>query len=161
MLSPTIDSIRLTHDFSDIFQPILMWLFAWSVLAISGAMLVIRMQIVESNFIGRIEDIAQRVSLIFFYFIINFSRMMEMLYHYFWCSRVGWLLGQNLADAFDEIQFTIKQLDWLLLPIELKRMLPMIIAVAHRPVTVECFGSITCTRDVFKNVSTAQYEYFY
>lgn len=61
-------------------------------------------------------------------------------------------LSQRMGDAFDEIGSTIDQFDWYLFPIELKRMLPMIMAIAQRPVSMECFGSIACTRDVFKNV---------
>lgn len=38
---------RVEHDFSDIFQPIIMSLFTWSLLAISGAMLIFQMEIVE------------------------------------------------------------------------------------------------------------------
>lgn len=61
-------------------------------------------------------------------------------------------LGQRMSDAFDKTNFTLVQLDWYLFPIEMKRMLPAIIAMIQRPVSMECFGSIICTRDVFKNV---------
>ena len=62
-------------------------------------------------------------------------------------------IGQRMNDAFDKIDFTIDQSDWYLFPIGVQRMLPTIIAVAQQPVSLECFGSITCTREVFKNVS--------
>lgn len=61
-------------------------------------------------------------------------------------------LGQSLSNAFDEINVTINQFDWYLFPNEIQRVLPMIIAHAQQPVLVECFGSIACTRDAFKNV---------
>lgn len=61
-------------------------------------------------------------------------------------------LGQRMSDAFDEMNFTIGQFDCYLFPIEIQRMLPLIIANAQQPVTLECFGSIKCTREVFKNV---------
>lgn len=61
-------------------------------------------------------------------------------------------LGQRLDDAFIKIDFTIDQIDWYSLPIEIKRMLPMVIANAQRPVLLECFGNVACTREVFKNV---------
>lgn len=63
-------------------------------------------------------------------------------------------LGQRITDAFEKIDSTIEKFDWYLFPIEIKQMLPMIIAIAQQPATIACFGSINCTRDVFKNVST-------
>lgn len=65
-------------------------------------------------------------------------------------------IGHRMNDAFKEINFTIDKLDWHLFPIEIKRMFPMIIAIVQQPVTLECFGSIACTRDVFKNVGIDQ-----
>lgn len=62
-------------------------------------------------------------------------------------------LGHRMNSSFERIVFTIEQLDWYLFPIEVQRMLPMIIAIAQQPVTLECFGSIMCNREVFKNVS--------
>ena len=62
-------------------------------------------------------------------------------------------IGQRMSDAFDGIHFTIDQFEWYLFPIEIQRMLLTIIAVAQQPVPLECFGSTTCTRVVFKNVS--------
>lgn len=40
-------SLRIEQNFSDIFQPIIMTLFAWSLFAISGGMLVIQLALVE------------------------------------------------------------------------------------------------------------------
>lgn len=61
-------------------------------------------------------------------------------------------IGQRMNDAFDEIGSTINQFDWYLFPIEEQRMCLMIITIAQQPVAVGCFGSIKCTREVFKNV---------
>lgn len=65
-------------------------------------------------------------------------------------------LCQRMADGFVKIEITIEQFHWYLFPIEIQRMLPVIIAVAQQPVTLECFGSIACTRDVFKDVRLKQ-----
>lgn len=66
-------------------------------------------------------------------------------------------LGQRMGDAFEEIHSTIDQFDWYSFPVEIKRMLPMIILEAKQPVLFECFGSIACTREVFKNVKYLWY----
>lgn len=67
-------------------------------------------------------------------------------------------IGQILADAFDKINFTIDQLDWYLFPKDIQRMLPMIIEIAQESVSLECFGSISCGREVFKSVSIKQFN---
>lgn len=65
-------------------------------------------------------------------------------------------LGEKMSDAFVEINFTIDQFNWYLFPIDIKRMLPIIMANAQQPVTLEFFGSISCIRDVFKKVRIVQ-----
>lgn len=62
-------------------------------------------------------------------------------------------LGQRASNAFDEINDVIGQFDWYLFPDELKKILPIIMQFAQRPVDVEFFGSISCSREVFKRVS--------
>lgn len=62
-------------------------------------------------------------------------------------------LGQRMSDAFDGINFTIEQLDWYLIPVEVQQMLPMIITITQQPVELKCFGNIVCGREVLKNVS--------
>lgn len=62
-------------------------------------------------------------------------------------------IGQQMNNAFNKIDFTLDQIDYYLFPIEIKRALPMIIVVAQQPVTLACFGDITCTRETFKSVS--------
>lgn len=61
-------------------------------------------------------------------------------------------LGQRINNAFDEIDSTIEQFDWYLFPIEVKRILPMIIVIAQQPIALECFGSIACSREIFEKV---------
>lgn len=61
-------------------------------------------------------------------------------------------IGQRMNEAFDKINFTIDQFNWYSFPIGMQQMLPIIIAVAQQPITLECFGSIKCTREVFKKV---------
>lgn len=64
-------------------------------------------------------------------------------------------IGHRMSEAFEGmIDFTIDQWDWYLLPKEIKRMLPSIMLNTQQPITLECFGSIKCSREVFKNVSS-------
>lgn len=61
-------------------------------------------------------------------------------------------LSQRLIDAFDKIHLNIDRCAWYLFPKEIKRILPIVIVYAQEPVSLECFGSLICNRDVFKNV---------
>ena len=63
-------------------------------------------------------------------------------------------LCQQIENAFVEIDDMIGEFDWYLFPNEIQQILPIIIAAAQKPVTIECFGSISCNRDVFKKVSS-------
>lgn len=75
---------RVMLNFSNIFQPILMSLFTWSLLAISGALLIIQVQLVKYSFafvLAQNED-----SLLFF---INFSTFSKL---FFRCTmEISWI----------------------------------------------------------------------
>lgn len=65
-------------------------------------------------------------------------------------------LCQRISDAYEQVDITIVQFEWYLFPNDIQRMLPIIIANAQQPVELECFGSIKCGREVFKNVGAEQ-----
>lgn len=60
--------------------------------------------------------------------------------------------GQRFSIAFNEIDDVVGQTDWYLLPIEIKRMLPIIIINSQQPCALEFFGSLSCSREQFKKV---------
>lgn len=62
-------------------------------------------------------------------------------------------LGERLTQAFWVISDTIEQFKWYRFPLNIKRLLPMIINEVHVPVVLNCFGSTACVRGSFKNVS--------
>lgn len=59
-------------------------------------------------------------------------------------------LGQRVTDAFEEICDEISAFQWYLFPLQLQKLLPTILIETQRPVEMECFGSITATRDTLK-----------
>lgn len=65
-------------------------------------------------------------------------------------------IGQQINYAFAGIYSTVDHLNWYLLPIKLKRIFPMIIGITQQPIEMECFGSVTCVRPVFKDVNNNQ-----
>lgn len=63
-------------------------------------------------------------------------------------------LGERVSMAFDEISLALDQLKWYLLPREAWKSLPIILVVAQESVGLTIFGSISCNRIVFKEVSS-------
>lgn len=61
-------------------------------------------------------------------------------------------IGENINKSFNEITSAINKLNWHLFPIEAKKMLPMIMIVAQKPVVFKGFGSTACVRETFKQV---------
>lgn len=74
------------------------------------------------------------------------------------CVSCGFLLipcelGTRMSNSFIEITHEIEQLNWYLFPIEAQKILPIIVIIVQEPVMIQCFGSISCARETFKNVS--------
>lgn len=66
------DFFRVEHDFSEIVQPIMMSLFTWSLFGISGAMLIIQVQIVKHLNFVEMNNVFQLLQIFFFlYFFTN------------------------------------------------------------------------------------------
>lgn len=61
-------------------------------------------------------------------------------------------LCERIGDGFEEISDAVHNLDWYLYPLEVQRMLPIILHNAQQPVVLEAFGNVPFTRDTFKKV---------
>lgn len=63
-------------------------------------------------------------------------------------------IGQDVRNQCNELSDAIyRKCHWYILPRKLQRMLIIIIANAHQPVSIRSFGNIECTRDSFKQVN--------
>lgn len=67
-------------------------------------------------------------------------------------------LGYRVRNAFEAIGYEIGQLKWYLLPVNVKRILPVLIMGANQPVGLDVFGGISCGREEFKTVSRKKEE---
>ena len=65
-------------------------------------------------------------------------------------------VGQQIYNAFDEIDDEIEAFNWYLFPLKMRKMLPIILMVSQQPVQVDCFGSIFVLREAFKKVSSVR-----
>lgn len=61
-------------------------------------------------------------------------------------------MGQRVTNGFEEVNDSIGELNWYLLPTEFQSILSIFIAVAQQTVCFDVFGSISCSRDDFKSV---------
>lgn len=66
-------------------------------------------------------------------------------------------LCQQMSNGFDDINDTVDQLNWYEFPVEIQKLMPTLLLNVQQPVLVECFGSITCSREVFIKVSKMIY----
>lgn len=60
--------------------------------------------------------------------------------------------GQRIANAFSEINDLIEQFQWYRFPLQMQRTLPMVLNIGQEPVSLKCFGSLTCCRESLKKV---------
>lgn len=86
-------------------------------------------------------------------FVVLLETIVEALYSV--CiSFVTCELGERFTIAYGEMDCEFKQFKWYLFPIEVQRLLPILVQNAQQPVTLRCFGSIAANREAFKKVPT-------
>lgn len=78
--------------------------------------------------------------------------MLFELFDVVWSVFIACELGERACELFFSVDETLDEIDWYLYPIEMKRMLPIIMIVTQKPIYVELFGSITASRETFKRV---------
>lgn len=62
-------------------------------------------------------------------------------------------VGQRFTNAFAEVDDDLTLLNFYLLPVKARRVLPMLIMYSQQPLIAQFFGSLSVTRDQFKRVS--------
>lgn len=63
------------------------------------------------------------------------------------------LSGQMVTDAFELISNELNQCKCYLVPLEMQRMLLILLANVQQSTFIRGYGNIYCTRETFKNVS--------
>lgn len=61
-------------------------------------------------------------------------------------------LSGRITIAFLKVYDAVGRLKWYAFPIEIQKMLPIVLMSSEEPMALRCFGSILCGRDVFKQV---------
>lgn len=65
-------------------------------------------------------------------------------------------LGERLTDKFSLFGITIYQWNWNYFPVEVQKMLIIVLADLHEPVIVRGFANTLCARESFKKVIQTQ-----
>lgn len=60
--------------------------------------------------------------------------------------------GHRVFNAFDDLNIAIDQFDWFLFPIEIQKMLPLVMSGCQKPCCIKGFGDFLCIRDTSKKV---------
>lgn len=62
-------------------------------------------------------------------------------------------LGENVTTRFSQIEDKICTCEWYIFRTNVQKILPILIRSAQKPVIVQGFANLTCTRDAFKKVN--------
>lgn len=62
-------------------------------------------------------------------------------------------IGEQISHAFYEIDYVTEQFGWYVLPTKIWKNLTIILLYGEKPVGFRCFGTVSCNRELFKNVS--------
>lgn len=63
-------------------------------------------------------------------------------------------LSERLSNSFAGVGQMVNQFDWYDFTDDMQRMLLIVFMHVQEPVVLGCFGSITCSRETFKRVSS-------
>lgn len=89
--------------------------------------------------------------------------LLTAVYYVCWSFGLVFLIceiGEHIQREFSEINNAISQSEWYSFPFEVKRTLPTVLYNAQKHVRLECFGSKSCSRRIFKEVSENRLKKF-
>lgn len=67
--------------------------------------------------------------------------------------------GHRVSDSFEETNNAIGELKWYLFPTDTWKLLPIVVAGAHKPVVFTVFGSVSCSRMDFQTVRKLDFAF--
>lgn len=68
-------------------------------------------------------------------------------------------VGEKMSNVWVEINDEIEKINWYLLPIETQKIIVTIMSFSQRAVILDGLGSISGSREIFKEVSLYECEY--
>lgn len=92
---------------------------------------------------------------------VEFIRPSTLIFWSFCAIYLICEFGENIFNRFDEIDSILYQCEWYKLPIEMKRLLTIILMSIQQPIVIQGFGNISLRRIMFKKVSTRSINRFF
>lgn len=160
---------RMVQDFSDVFQHFVLIVFVWSLIEICSAMLQLQTVWFSCIEFRRVSFVSIRLPKFVdpAFQIHNDDNMVLVLLislqtaYAFGIMYIASELSQRISLAFEDCTKIINQFKWYAYPVDVQRILPIIMSYAQQPVEIQCFGSWTCGRENFKYVSTTNLYAFF
>lgn len=138
-----------------------MILFSWSIGGICAMMLLLKMNLVEY-----FKFYSWNKYYIHFQFIfllkgtINSVEMINLLLVMLLAFAIIFGVcdfGERFSAAFESLNSVYNQFAWHLFPLDVQRMLSILMIVAQKPTKLRAFGSISCGRITFQNVGEVEH----
>lgn len=149
---------RLVYDLSELFQPICIVLFSWSISEISGCLLLIQVEVCV-QFQVKLSTLYQNIHLVENSQEENDNHVLllvDPILKSCWAFALLYTfceIGDRIEKAHSEINDKINGLKWYSFPSNLWQMIPMIMMNSQKPMILKCFGTISSGRIVFKQAS--------
>lgn len=153
-------------DFLTLHQHILLVFLVWSNGCICVPLLLLQVEIVEYFHFWccpwRNIDFSQLLLFMDFQSQHTINQMVLVFLITAMLCSFGFILllcefGQRVNDSFEHIHDTINKFEWYMFPLEMQKLLPIMMNVADQQVTIKVFGNISCDRDTFKTVRWFQH----
>lgn len=61
--------------------------------------------------------------------------------------------GEAITTQYTAIDYSICECDWYSFPLEIQKMLPMVMMSTQKAMIVQVFGKVACTRETFNRVN--------
>lgn len=118
----------------DIFEFTITAYYLWTILNICSTLFVLHIEI------NTMQPINTIITLMWMCW--TFAQM------FIFCE-----LGENVTDQFNQISNAIYSSDWYMFPKEIQRIIPIIAMSAQRPVIIQGFVNLKCTREASSRVN--------
>lgn len=151
---------RLITDFIKFFQPLIMLAFLFSATCICGTLLMAQMAIVQyllnEKIIWKISVVIDHIDIFQIHHEISSTMLILLFAQGFYAFGLLFViceLCERVTQGFNEINDQLQEYNYLLFPKEIHRLMPIMVIFVQQPVDFKFFGSISCSRDSFKQVS--------
>lgn len=161
------DFYRFVDEFNQIHEFIVTSIFAWAIMTLCASFLIVQLQLVEYIFLIFVSSHSIRSrNLIKLFALFHFVQksnhvldtieMSMVMFLQLWSLLqifIACALGEMIKNQFETFNDELNQcINWYALPIELQKLLVIVLANAQRETAIRGFGNIFCTRTTFKKV---------